>query len=74
MHTADVVIIGGGIVGSSIAWNLTQAGCKNVLVIEAGKLAGKRIHREEHGRSPRTVFHAREHTDVAVFNSLLCQV
>jgi sarcosine oxidase, subunit beta len=32
--TADVVIIGGGIVGSSIAWHLTQAGCRNVLVIE----------------------------------------
>src|SRR5476649_1885516 len=34
MQTADVVIIGGGIVGSSIAWHLTQAGCRNVLVIE----------------------------------------
>jgi len=34
MHTADVVIIGGGIVGSSIAWHLTHGGCKNVLVIE----------------------------------------
>jgi sarcosine oxidase, subunit beta len=32
--SADVVIIGGGIVGSSIAFHLTQAGCKNVLVIE----------------------------------------
>ncbi|HXG32829.1 MAG TPA: FAD-dependent oxidoreductase [Bryobacteraceae bacterium] len=34
METADVVIIGAGIVGSSIAWHLTQAGCRNVLVIE----------------------------------------
>ena len=34
MQTADVVIIGGGIVGSSIAWHLTEAGCNNVLVIE----------------------------------------
>jgi sarcosine oxidase subunit beta len=33
-ETADVVIIGGGIVGSSVAWHLTQAGCRNVLVIE----------------------------------------
>lgn len=32
--TADVVIIGGGIVGSSIAFHLTQAGRRNVLVIE----------------------------------------
>jgi sarcosine oxidase, subunit beta len=33
-ETADVVIIGGGIVGSSVAWHLTQAGCRNVLVLE----------------------------------------
>lgn len=33
-RTADVVIIGGGIVGSSIAYHLTEAGCKNVLVLE----------------------------------------
>jgi sarcosine oxidase subunit beta len=40
-HTADVVIIGGGIVGSSIAWHLTAAGCKNVLVIERESAQGK---------------------------------
>ena len=33
-ETADVVIIGGGIVGSSVAWHLTGSGCRNVLVIE----------------------------------------
>ena len=33
-EVADVVIIGGGIVGSSVAWHLTQAGCRNVLAIE----------------------------------------
>ena len=33
-ETADVVIIGGGIVGSSVAWHLTQAGCGNVAVLE----------------------------------------
>jgi sarcosine oxidase, subunit beta len=33
-QTADVVIIGGGIAGSSIAWHLAQQGCRNVLVIE----------------------------------------
>jgi sarcosine oxidase, subunit beta len=32
--TADVVIIGAGIVGSSIAFHLTEAGVKRVLVIE----------------------------------------
>ena len=41
MHTADVVIIGGGIVGSSIAWHLTSAGCRNVLVIERESSQGK---------------------------------
>src|SRR5580692_6231664 len=32
--SAEVAIIGAGIVGSSIAFHLTQAGVKNVLVIE----------------------------------------
>src|SRR5512135_205912 len=41
MHSADVVIIGGGIVGSSIAYHLTAAGCKNVLVIERETAQGK---------------------------------
>ena len=41
MQTADVVIIGGGIVGSSIAHHLTEAGCRNVLVIERESHQGK---------------------------------
>ena len=41
MQTADVVIIGGGIVGSSIAFHLTEAGCGNVLVIERESAQGK---------------------------------
>src|SRR5437016_5591627 len=41
MQTADVVIIGGGIVGSSIAYHLTAAGCRNVLVIERESAQGK---------------------------------
>jgi sarcosine oxidase subunit beta len=32
-QSAEVVIIGAGIVGSSIAFHLTEAGVKNVLVI-----------------------------------------
>jgi sarcosine oxidase subunit beta len=41
MHPADVVIIGGGIVGSSIAYHLVAAGCKNALVIERETAQGK---------------------------------
>ncbi len=40
-ETADVVIVGGGIVGSSIAYHLTQGGCKNVLVLERETYQGK---------------------------------
>src|SRR4051812_39748407 len=41
MTTADVVIIGGGIVGSSIAYHLTAAGCHDVIVLERETHAGK---------------------------------
>ena len=41
METADVVIIGGGIVGSSIAWHLTAAGCRDILVLERETHQGK---------------------------------
>ncbi len=40
-RTADVVVIGGGIVGSSIAYHLTEAGCSNVLVLERETQPGK---------------------------------
>ncbi len=41
MRTADVAIIGGGIVGSSIAYHLTAAGCSNVVVLERESSQGK---------------------------------
>src|SRR5271169_2756456 len=41
MQTAEVVIIGGGIVGSSIAYHLLAAGCRDVLVIERESAQGK---------------------------------
>ena len=41
MQTADVVIIGAGIVGSSIAYHLTSNGCRNVVVIERESSQGK---------------------------------
>jgi sarcosine oxidase subunit beta len=41
MTSADVVIIGGGIVGASIAYQLTRAGCRNVLILEREAHQGK---------------------------------
>lgn len=41
MQTADVVIVGGGIVGSSIAYHLAANGCRNVLVLERESAQGK---------------------------------
>ena len=41
MRTADIAIIGGGIVGSSIAYHLVAAGCRNVVVIERENSQGK---------------------------------
>ncbi len=40
LETADVVIIGGGIVGSSIAYHLAEAGCTDVLIIEREEKQG----------------------------------
>ena len=41
MTTADVIIIGGGIVGSSVAYHLTEAGCRNIVVLERESHQGK---------------------------------
>src|SRR3954467_7037597 len=41
MRTADLVIIGGGIVGSSIAYHLPAPGQKNVLMLERESHQGK---------------------------------
>jgi len=40
-ETADVVIIGSGIVGSSVAYHLADQGCANVLVVEREAHQGK---------------------------------
>jgi sarcosine oxidase subunit beta len=40
-ETAEVVVIGGGIVGSSVAYHLTEMGCRDVLVVEREAHQGK---------------------------------
>ena len=38
--SADVIIIGSGIVGASVAYHLTSSGCRNVLVLERERRLG----------------------------------
>ncbi|MEU3742322.1 FAD-binding oxidoreductase [Streptomyces sp. NPDC032198] len=37
--TADVVIVGGGVMGASIAFHLAEAGVRDIVVVERGELA-----------------------------------
>ena len=37
---AKVVIVGGGVIGTSIAYHLTKLGWKDVVLLEQGKLGG----------------------------------
>ena len=36
---ADVVVIGGGVIGCSIAYNLAQKGCNDIILLERDYLA-----------------------------------
>lgn len=38
MHTTDVVIVGGGCVGTSVSFHLADLGCTDTLLLEAGAL------------------------------------
>jgi sarcosine oxidase subunit beta len=41
MESADVVVIGGGVIGASVAWHLAQRGCTSVRVLERGARPGE---------------------------------
>jgi sarcosine oxidase subunit beta len=40
-RTAEVIVVGGGVIGCSIAFHLTRLGVKDVLVLEKGTVAGQ---------------------------------
>lgn len=40
MQKAEIVIIGGGVVGASVAYHLTQRGCRDVLILERENALG----------------------------------
>ena len=35
MRTADVVIVGAGVMGASVAWHLTTLGCRSVILLDS---------------------------------------
>ena len=39
--TADVVIVGGGVIGASVAWHLARRGCRNVVLLERAASPGQ---------------------------------
>lgn len=41
MQTAEVVIVGGGVVGASVAYHLALRGCRDVVVLERGARVGE---------------------------------
>ena len=41
VRSAEVVIIGAGVIGASVAYHLAQKGCESVLVLERKREAGR---------------------------------
>ena len=68
MKTAEVVIVGGGVVGASVAYHLAARGCRDVLVLERGARPGG-------GSTGRATggFRAQFATEVCVRLSLLAR-
>jgi len=40
-HTAEVVLVGAGVVGASVAWHLARRGCRDVVVVERAERPGE---------------------------------
>ncbi|WP_395715274.1 FAD-dependent oxidoreductase [Reyranella sp.] len=39
-ETFDAIVIGGGVIGASTLFQLTELGCRKALLIERGEIAG----------------------------------
>lgn len=65
---ADVVVVGGGVVGASVAWHLARSGVRDVLLLERGANPGE-------GSTGRATggFRAQFGTDINVRLSLLAR-
>jgi sarcosine oxidase subunit beta len=68
MRSADVVVVGGGVIGASVAYHLALRGCTDVLVLERGSAPGQ-------GSTGRATggFRAQFGTEVNVRLSLLAR-
>ncbi len=68
MQTHEVVIVGGGVVGASVAWHLASRGCRDVVVVDGSAEAGQ-------GSTGRATggFRAQFGTEVNVRLSLLAR-
>ena len=63
--TADVVVIGGGVMGASAAYHLAAAGVKNVVLLEKARIPGHGGHRQMRRRHPLPVQHRDQRASVA---------
>ena len=68
--TADVVVIGGGVTGTSTAFHLAERGVRDVIVVDKGFVASGR-HREELGLCAPALLHGRDVPDDPVLPRLL---
>ena len=63
--TADVVVVGGGVVGASTAYHLAAAGVEHVVLLERADSVGHRLDRRVRRRVPASVLQPHQHRAVA---------
>jgi sarcosine oxidase, subunit beta len=69
-ESAEVVIIGGGVIGSSVAYHLTRAGVQDIIVLERNELSSGATARSagclSHSRSDRSTIRMISRTRAAI--------